>query len=107
MKPLGRRIAYVGIVLLWLAIMCLPIFAFVLATQGQVQVGNSFRLRVFLLQDVSAQGIGVEWSRPFNGEQNCARTTVRYLIWEGEGTGQNTEYCYCSDPETDYRQDCS
>lgn len=92
-----RRLIYLGIILLWLLVMCFPIVSFVLATRGEISVGDSIRsgLRVFLLQEDDAQGIGLEWSRRLRATPQCSKTIVRYLLWKGEGYEFNTDYCIC------------
>jgi len=94
-----RRFIYLLVTLAWLCLMSFPAIAVILAIQGQIQVGNDLRhLRVFMLEDPDVQGIGVEWTRPLRRQQGCSRTTVNYLLWEGEG--ENVAFCQCYDPQT-------
>lgn len=96
-----RRSIYTLITLVWLFIMLLPAFAFLLAARGQLQVGSSpqNQVRFFMLQQPDAEGIGVEWTRPIRQQDNCSRTSVRYLLWEGEGESVATCRCYMNGGE--------
>lgn len=96
-----RRIFYLGVILLWLIVMCFPITAFVLATRGEISVGDSVHsgLRIFLVQGEEAQGIGLEWSRRLRENPQCSKTVVRYLLWEGVEENINIDYCLCYEQE--------
>jgi hypothetical protein len=97
-KPL-RLLAYLIAILAWLAVMSLPLLAFLIATRGEIQLGAGAQshLRLFLVQENNAQGLGLEWSRREAATGNCAKTTVRYFLWEGSGADQGVEYCHCFD----------
>lgn len=82
MKKWLRRLAYLLILLLWAAIMLLPVGAFTLARNGQFTLGNT---RVFLIQTQDQAGIGFQTTREVQREVQCVRSSVRYLMWEGEG----------------------
>ena len=92
-----RRLIYLGIILLWLLVMAFPIASFVLATRGEIRFGDSVHngLRIFLVQEDDAQGIGFEWSRRLRADPQCTKTVVRYLIWEGGENEFYTDYCLC------------
>ncbi|HRQ38655.1 MAG TPA: hypothetical protein PLD25_12175 [Chloroflexota bacterium] len=102
MKRWLRRFGYMLIVIIWLMVMCFPTFAFMLAMNGQIEVGSNPRnhLRFFMVQEENADGIGVEWKRPLPGQPACARASVTYLLWESDGQNQNTSFCQCIDPVT-------
>lgn len=108
MKRWSRRIGYLLFILLWLILVSLPVVAFFVATQGQIEIGDSRSgLRLFLLQDTNNQGLGLQWTRNYNNPEaagqspgQCSRTTLRYFLWEGEASGQNADYCQCYDPQT-------
>lgn len=93
-----RRGIYTLITLVWLVVMLLPAFAFLLAARGQLQWGSNpqSQVRFFMVQQSDAEGVGVEWSRPIRQLDNCARTSVRYLLWEGEGESVTICRCYSS-----------
>ncbi len=103
---MARRLGYLAIIIIWLTLMCFPVLAFLIATRGEIRFGDITRsgIRVHLVQEVEAQGLGIEWSRRTNRQSNCSRTTVRYLLWEGESAGYNTEYCLCYDLAGQYPQ---
>ena len=100
MKLWLRRLAYATLLLLWLVIMSFPALAFFLATNGQVQIGQDSRrhVRLFMVQEEEFNGVGVKWQRQVRGHENCWRTSVQYLLWEGEN--QPANYCNCIDPLT-------
>ncbi len=108
MRQWGKRAGYLLVILLWLVLMSFPVVAFVLATQGQIELGNDGgNIRLFLLQDIDNQGLGFQWTRPFNDssteEQStlaCSQTSLRYFLWEGDGGSQNADYCQCSNLQT-------
>ena len=98
-----KRIGYLLFLLLWLAVMAFPTFAFFLATKGEVQLGDDPRshVRFFMVQEETSSGVGVEWVRDAARVENCTRTTLRYFLWEGRQAGQNVSFCQCFDPATD------
>lgn len=75
--------------------MAFPFVSVILATQGQIELGEvpGNHVRLFLVQERDAQGIGVEWTRPVNEPAGCAQTSLTYFMWEGEGEG--VTYCRC------------
>jgi hypothetical protein len=95
-----RRLIYLVVILVWLLLMSFPAFAFLLATRGQLQVGNDEgqHVRVFLLQEPDAEGIGVEQQRLLRDSPGCRQTSVRYFMWAGEG--ESVSFCQCFDPST-------
>ena len=74
--------------------------ALVLANQQQIEIGSdvSSHIRIFLVQENEAQGVGVEWARPIRKAPSCSTTSVNYLLWEGEA--ESAAYCQCYDPLT-------
>ncbi len=92
-----RRLIYLGVIFLWLLVICFPIASFALATRGEISFGDRVHsgLRIFLVQEDDAQGIGIEWSRRLRVNPQCSKTGVRYLLWEGRGSDFSTEYCLC------------
>lgn len=97
-----RRFLYLAFFLLWLAVMFFPCMAFSLSMNQQLQVGasESSHIRVFLLQADENEGVGVEWQRPSSLRSPCYKTTVTYWMWAG--TGENSTYCQCIDPQTGF-----
>lgn len=108
MKRWTKRAGYLLVILLWLILVSFPVVAFLLATQGQIQLGSSDSgLRLFLLQGPDNQGLGLQWSRSYDQgptavppSAECIRTTLRYFLWEGDAGDQNLDYCQCRDSQT-------
>jgi hypothetical protein len=92
-----RLLLYGALLLVWLAAIAFPFVAFRLATRGQMRLGSDEQryLRLFLVQERDAEGVGIEWVRPAREPYNCSNGTVTYLFWEGEG--ENIRYCQCFD----------
>ena len=57
-----RRLAILSFIVIWLILLSLPGLAFSLAARGQLQMGETEgnHLRIFLLQERDAEGIGLE-----------------------------------------------
>ena len=98
MKRWLRRLGYFIGLILWLVLMAFPFVAFTLATNGELKIGSESYLRLFLVQEAEANGIGVEWRRELFQPDNCLRTSVSFLMWEGESEG--VTFCQCFDPVT-------
>jgi len=91
--------------------MSFPIIAFVLATRGELGVGEASEsgFRVFLLNDNNLQGIGIERRRRINPEDNCFQSTLNFLLWEGENDNLDITFCQCFEDDTGFAapsQDC-
>lgn len=97
MKRWLRRLGYLIIVIIWLLVMAFPVLAFTLAGCGELRWGDAAgsHVRLFLLQEPDAEGVGVEWTRPYRPQPACTRTSVTYILWEGRS--ENTSYCQCFD----------
>ncbi|MBP6017191.1 MAG: hypothetical protein KA586_10765 [Candidatus Promineofilum sp.] len=101
-----RRFLILLFILFWLALILTPTLAFVLARNGQVQLGPSggSHWRLFMLQQADVEGLGLERSRPVappagaSESVQCLQTTIDYWMWYGEGQG--TSYCQCLDTLT-------
>lgn len=100
MRKWLRRTIIVILLGLWLIFISLPLFAFMLAARNQLQVGDDPRshIRIFLVQEQNAEGIGVEWTRPYRPNPACSQTSVNYFMWSGEP--EPVLFCQCYDPET-------
>ena len=96
-----RRFSYVLFLLFWVLVISMPTLAVVLAARGQVEIGSDAgrQLRLFHIQEVEAEGVGVEWKRPFpqlsSPNQTCTQTNITYLLWKGEG--ESSHFCQCTD----------
>ncbi len=80
--------------------MSFPVVALVLSTQGQLQIGTdpNRHLRLFLIQEDTAGGVGFEWARIAHSHSACTKTSVNYILWEGEA--ESVTFCQCHDPLT-------
>ena len=95
-----RRAGYGGGCLLWMVIMCLPLFVFMLAVRGEFswQRGEFVRDRLWLIQAGDQQGLGYSAARislnqePIDGPI-CVTTRVHFLLWKG--SAGPVEYCEC------------
>lgn len=92
-----RRLGCFLIFIVWLIIMSFPVMAFVLATQGQIEIGEqpSRQLRVFLVNEDNNEGVGIQWARRVREPAGCSQTSLNYLMWEGEA--DNARFCQCFD----------
>lgn len=99
MKKWARRFAYLLVLLLWLLVISLPFFAFSLAARKQFEFGDpaATYLRIFIIQERDAEGVGVELSRPFAPNSGCQQTDVRYFMWSG--SGEDVTFCQCLDAQ--------
>lgn len=99
-NPWSKFIARFIFVLAWLFFISLPLVAFYLAARQQIQIGaeEGSHLRIFLLTDSDAEGIGVEFVRPFPSDPDCIETNVRYFLWSGNP--ENVTFCQCNDPQS-------
>jgi hypothetical protein len=100
MNPWLRRLGYLLVILVWLILMSLPLFSFVLAARNQLQIGSSEgnHIRIFLVQEKDAEGLGLEIKRLDSINPGCAETSVRYFMWTGRPA--NVTFCQCVDLET-------
>ena len=98
MKRWLRRLLYLVAFIVWLLLMAFPFIAFTLATNGELRLGNESYLRLFLVQEAEANGVGFEWRRELFQPDDCLRTSVNFLMWEGES--ERVSYCQCFDPAT-------
>lgn len=106
MKVCIRRLLLLLFVLFWLALILTPTAAFILARNGQMQIGRSEgrHWRLFLVQGDESEGLGLERGRPVAppgdapATVGCLQTRISYWMWAGEG--QPTVYCQCRDNAT-------
>lgn len=101
-----RRLLMLLFALFWLVLILAPTLAFVLARNGQIQIGSSEgrHWRLFMVQEADAEGLGLERGRPvsppFDAPESsaCLQTTITYWMWTG--VGQDALYCQCVDSTT-------
>lgn len=91
----------VGAVIVMLILAILPIFACRLLATGKIEFGelpNNY-VNIFVLQEPGKEGLGFQWSRTVDDENQCIQTTARYFMFEGEG--EDIDFCGCAiDGET-------
>lgn len=97
MKIWLKRIGYTTLFLFWCVIMLLPTIFFFTLSDGQSVWGDdpNDQLRIFLMQEVGQEGLGVQWTRPVtdNNDGLCVMTSVRYVMLAGEA--DNNDSCVC------------
>lgn len=101
-----RRFLILLFMLFWLVVILTPTLAFILARNGQVQLGRSDgrHVRLFLVQGDDLEGLGLERGRPVPPpgdvpeSVSCLQTSISYWMWSGEG--QPVTYCQCVDTST-------
>lgn len=98
-----RRSLMLLFAIFWLALILTPTLAFVLARNGQVQVGQTDgrHWRLFLVQEADTEGVGLERARPVAAPDDaqdsvqCLQTSINYWMWSGEGP--SATFCQCVD----------
>ena len=106
MKVWLRRLLLLLFVLFWLALILMPTAAFILARNGQIQIGRSEgrHWRLFLVQEADMEGLGLERGRPVAppgdapATEGCLQTRIAYWMWAGDGPP--AMYCQCQDQST-------
>jgi hypothetical protein len=108
MKPWLRRIGILAFFLFWCFFLMLPTILFVGFADGQMVWGDDpqNQVRVFLMQELRKEGIGVQWSRPVTEDGACVQTTVRYFMFAGTAVDNDTCTCYTT-PTTDPPPTCT
>lgn len=103
MKIWLKRIGYTAVFLLWCFIMMLPTILFVGLSDGQMVWGDDphNQIRVFLMQEVGQEGLGLQWTSPATADGACVDTSVRYLMFAGEA--DNNNLCTCMTTPSDGR----
>jgi hypothetical protein len=102
-KAYAKRAGCGAAVLLWMVVLLIPAFLFLLAIQGEVALWHSGDvpegeshplLQVKLLMEVETRGLNITSSNVVRQDDlTCMQTSVRYLLWQGEGN--NVSYCDC------------
>ena len=98
-----RRLSYLLVLMAWIALMTLPLLAFLLAARGELMVGDDqgSNVRLFLVNSDEAKGIGIQRVRK-SSQEDCFQGSVRYLLWEGQDSNLNVDYCTCVDPASGF-----
>ena len=92
-----RRLLYLLLLVIWLLVMGFPVVAAMLATQGEIQIGERTErhVRLFLVQETDDGGLALEWTRPATTADACRQGKIVYFMWKGDG--ENASYCTCYD----------
>ena len=106
MKVWLRRLLLLLFVLFWLALILMPTVAFILARNGQIQIGRSTATtaRWSVEQEPAMEGWAVErgGAVPPPGDApettSCLQTRIAYWMWAGDGPP--AMYCQCQDQST-------
>jgi hypothetical protein len=105
------RAGCVLVLLIWLAVMMLPLGLIVLAVEGNITIAHGGdipnphehpRMRLNLIMEIDFRGISVTRSALIhNGENDlCVQTAVNFVLWEGDGEPATFCDCYVR-PEPD------
>jgi hypothetical protein len=102
MKRWFLRLALIAFAFIWLFFACFPPLALILAANDEIMIGTEQRshIRLFMVRSDGHRGVGIEWSRRMSAHSDCYLSNVNFLLWEGDGTGQNVEFCRCLDQAT-------
>lgn len=106
MKVWLRRLGFTVFIMVWLVIMACPTFTFFLIRNQQLTWGDNpnDQIRLFVMQEVGNEGLGIQWTRPADDEANCIRTSVRYLMLAGDA--DNNDVCLCMTEEGELPDAC-
>ena len=97
-----RYTLYVLLFLVWLFAITLPCLVFALAVRGELSWdrGEHDRDRIWLIQEKKQKGVGYQAERMISDQSApngsiCVHYSVRYFLWEGSLSDQNSDYCEC------------
>jgi hypothetical protein len=91
----GCILALVG----WFAILLLPCFLIVLATQQEISITTGDapgqQIRLWLISEADERGVALSTASVHQSTQNtiCVQTDVRYMLWAG--SSEPSTYCDC------------
>jgi hypothetical protein len=94
-----RTVRRITLLILWFALMLLPLFFIIMVTQGQVIVplgdAPEHELRVWLVSEARMRGFGIAnaWEAARTETAVCVEHDVRFLLWMGEQ--EPSRYCEC------------
>lgn len=100
-----RRLGCGVLLVVWFAVLLLPLAMFVLAIQGDITIWHGAgipdreehpRFQVRLVMEMDFRGLGLTTtSIERDGEDAlCIQSNVRFLLWEGEGDPATFCDCY-------------
>lgn len=95
-----RRCVCLSFIVVSILLFVAPCFFVTLMVRGELVFSLSDRpgheVRLFRLSEKDLGGVGLTWSSLKNETDDgdyCLQTSVKYLVWEGEG--ENLSYCQC------------
>ncbi len=95
-----QRLGCGVLLVIWFAMLMLPCFLGILATQGQITIstGNApgQELRIWLIMEPFERGLGISSaSARYDGDNRfCLDTSVNYLMWAGNVEPSPYTECY-------------
>ena len=93
-----RRIGCTIALILWFALLLLPCFLIVLATQGEIAIAQGElpgqQLRVWLIMEADQRGLGMSSATAYREDDAaCVQTDTRFWLWQG--AAEPVSYCEC------------
>ncbi|HUN22615.1 MAG TPA: hypothetical protein PK299_05700 [Anaerolineales bacterium] len=108
--PLKNRFGCTLVFIIWILLLCLPMFGFMLALKGELRLNlGEFRQRVWLIQDSENNGVGWQSESPARAsllEATCQEIRVQYFFWQGGESNANAHYCTCEREGVDMPPQC-
>ena len=74
--------------------------AFSLAAKTELQLRPDYggHIRLFLIQELDAEGIGLEIAQRDSEQAGCLQTSVRYFMWTG--VPEDVLFCHCMEAKS-------
>jgi hypothetical protein len=95
-----RRIGCILALVFWFALLLLPCFLIILATQNEIVISQGSlpnqEIRVMLIMEVEERGVMLSSTSTQSDAENnaiCLQTNVSYLLWQG--SAEPSAYCEC------------
>jgi len=103
MGQIGKKAGIIFLIIFWFFLITVPALSIYLAVNTQLQIGaaENNHLRIFLVQEKNAEGLGFEIIRPFPSTPSCAQTTITYWMWKGKP--ENVTFCQCNEQQSNAR----
>ncbi len=99
-KPSRMRMARrIMLLVLWFALLLLPLFFIIMVTQGQIVVplgdAPEHELRIWLVSEPRLRGFGIAnaWEAERTETTVCVEHDVRFLLWMGQQ--EPSRFCEC------------
>jgi hypothetical protein len=98
-RSLLRRIGCGILLVFWFALLLVPCFCLVMATNQEIVIPTGSlpgqHLRIWLIMEVDQRGLGISTANVVQSDENtaCLETYNRFLLWQGQG--DNVSFCEC------------